>query len=137
MANIMRYDPFEDMLRGFFIRPMDLGAEMDAPSMKIDVREKGDTFLIHADLPGVKKEDVHVMIEGSTVSITAERKQEHEVKEGDKVLRTERSFGKLSRSFDLGMPLDESKAVAHFKDGVLELSLPHKAISKAKHLAIA
>jgi len=137
MTNIMRYDPFEDMLRGFFIRPVDLGADMDTPTMKIDVREDGDTFLVHADLPGVKKEDVHVTIEGSTVSITAERKQEREVKEGEKVLRTERSFGKVSRSFDLGMPLDDGKAVAHFKDGVLELSLPHKALTKAKHLAIA
>ena len=137
MANIMRYDPFEDLMRGFFVRPMELGMHMESPTMKIDVSEKDGAYTVHADLPGMKKEDIHVQIEGSTVSISAERKQEREVKEGERVLRTERSFGKISRSFDLGLPLDEGKADAKFKDGVLELTLPHKALTQAKHLAIA
>lgn len=137
MANIMRSDPFEDLFRGFFVRPVEYGTALDGPGMKIDVREKGDTYTVHAELPGVKKEDIHVQIEGSTVSISAERKQEREVKDGERVLRTERSFGKVSRSFDLGVALDESKASAKFNDGVLELTLPHKAVTQAKKLMIS
>ncbi|MDO6385010.1 MULTISPECIES: Hsp20/alpha crystallin family protein [unclassified Uliginosibacterium] len=137
MANIMRSDPFEDLFRGFFVRPVEYGTAMDGPSMKIDVREKDDAYTVHAELPGVKKEDIHVQIEGSTVSISAERKHEREVKDGERVLRTERSFGKVSRSFDLGVTLDESKACAKFNDGVLELTLPHKTITQAKKLMIS
>lgn len=136
MANIMRSDPFEDLFRGFFVRPVEYSMGMDAPAMKIDVREKGDTFMVHAELPGVKKEDIHVQVEGSTVSISAERKQEREVKEGERILRTERSFGKISRTFDLGMALDENKAAAKFTDGVLELTLPHKPAAQTKRLSI-
>lgn len=137
MANIMRSDPFEDLFRGFFVRPVEYGGGFETPTMKIDVRDKGDSFMVHAELPGVKKEDIHVQVDGSTVSISAERKQEREVKEGERVLRTERSFGKVSRSFDLGMPLDEGRATAKFTDGVLELTLPHKAITQAKKLMIS
>lgn len=137
MANIMRSDPFEDLFRGFFVRPVEYGGGLETPTMKIDVRDKGDSFMVHAELPGVKKEDIHVQVDGSTVSISAERKQEREVKEGERVLRTERSFGKVSRSFDLGMPLDEGRATAKFTDGVLELTLPHKAITQAKKLMIS
>jgi len=140
MANIVRTDPFEDLLRGFFIRPVEFGSGtgmMDTPNIKVDVREAGDTFTVHAELPGMKKEDIHVQIDGSVLSIAAERKQEREVKEGERVLRTERSFGKISRSFDLGSDLDEEHAQAKFTDGVLELTLPKKAGRKSKQLSIA
>lgn len=136
MANIVRSDPFEDLLRGFFVRPVDYGMFQDAPAMKV-VKESGDTFKVHAELPGVRKDDIHVQIEGSTVSITAERKQEHELRSGDRILRSERSFGRIVRSFDLGAPLDEAGASARFADGVLELVLPHRAVSQARKLAIS
>ncbi|GAB2881771.1 Hsp20/alpha crystallin family protein [Uliginosibacterium flavum] len=138
MANIVRTDPLEDLFRGFFVRPLDVGANWwDAPSVKLDVREAGDTYMIEAELPGMKKEDIHVQIDGSVVSITGERKQEREVKEGERLLRMERSYGKVSRSFDMGADLDDAHAVAKFHDGVLELKLPKKAGVKAKQLAIA
>jgi HSP20 family protein len=70
------------------------------------------------------------------VSISAERKQEKEVKEGERVLRTERYYGKVSRSFQLGQDIDESKATAKFTDGVLELTLPKKTATSARRLAI-
>jgi len=75
-------------------------------------------------------------IDGPTVSISAERKQEKEVKEGERVLRTERYFGKVSRSFQLGQDIDEAAASAKFTDGVLELTLPKKAATQAKRLTI-
>jgi HSP20 family protein len=137
MANIVRADPFEDLFRGFFLRPVQLdGGFMEAAGMKVDVSEDNDHFTIHAELPGIKKEDIHVHVDGSVVSITAERKKEHEVKDSDRVLRSERSFGQISRSFDLGMFMDESKASAKFTDGILELSLPKKTAPKAKQLHI-
>lgn len=136
MANIVRSDPFEDLFRGFFVRPIDYGMLTDTPAMKVDISESGEAFKVHAELPGVKKEDIHVQIEGSAVSISAERKQVHEVKSGDRVLRSERSFGRIARSFDLGMPLDEEHASASFADGVLELVLPHRSATQARKLAI-
>ena len=83
-----------------------------APSIKMDVRENPDAFQVHAELPGVKKEDIHVTIDGNLVSISAEVKQEKEVKDGERVLRSERYFGKVSRSFQLAQDIDDSKAVA-------------------------
>ncbi len=135
-----RADPLEDFFRGFFVRPVDFGTggsiATDAPQMRVDVKENAGGYEVHAELPGMKKEDIHVHIDGPVVSISAERKQEKEVKEGERVLRTERYFGKVSRSFQLGQDVDEAKAVARFNDGVLELTLPKKAEAQAKRLTI-
>lgn len=138
MANIVRSgsDPFDDIFRGFFVRPVDFGNQADVPSVKIDVKEQGDAYRVHAELPGIRKEDIHVNIDGSVVSISAERRQEKEVKEGERVLRTERYFGKVSRSFQLGQDIDEAKSAAKFTDGVLDLTLPKKTAAAAKRLTI-
>lgn len=138
MANITRIDPFDDLFRGFFVRPVDFnGAPAQTPSIKMDVQEQGDSYLVHAELPGVKKEDIHVVVEGNLVSISAEVKQEKETKEGDRVLRSERYFGKVSRSFQLEQDLDDTKAAAKFNDGVLELTLPKRVASPSKRLTIS
>lgn len=137
MANITRIDPFDDLFRGFFVRPMEMNSpSQQAPSITMDVKEQGDTYLVHAELPGVKKEDIHVVIDGSQVSISAELRQQKEVKEGERVLRSERYFGKLARSFQLGQDIDDSKAVAKFNDGVLELTLPKRAATANRRLTI-
>lgn len=136
MANLTRFDPLEDFFRGFFVRPVEFGSQPEAPSIRIDVKEQPNAYLVYAELPGIKKEDIHVHIDGSVVAITAERKQEREVKEGERVLRTERYFGKVSRSFQLGQDIDEAQASAKFVDGVLELNLPKRAATSAKRLTI-
>ncbi|THF61599.1 Hsp20/alpha crystallin family protein [Pseudothauera rhizosphaerae] len=137
MANIINRDPFEDLLRGFFVRPVEVGnLQAEAPQVKVDVKEDNDAYQVHAELPGIRKEDIHVNIDGPVVSISAERKQEKEVKEGERVLRTERYFGKVSRSFQLGQDIDEGRATAKFNEGVLELTLPKKAAAQAKRLTI-
>jgi len=136
MNNLTRYDPFDDIFRGFFVRPVEMGSSAETPTIKVDVKEKGGDYLVHAELPGIRKEDIHVNIDGPTVSISAERKQEKDVKEGERVLRTERYFGKVSRSFQLGQDIDEDKSSAKFNDGVLELTLPKKSAAAAKRLAI-
>lgn len=137
MSNLTRYDPLDDLFRGFFVRPVGYGGESnELPSVKIDVKTQDNGYLVHAELPGVKKEDIHVNIDGSVVSISAERKQEKEVKEGERVLRTERYFGKVARSFDLGTDIDEAAATAKYTDGVLELTLPKKTAAPNKRLQI-
>ncbi|MBS0352670.1 MAG: Hsp20/alpha crystallin family protein [Proteobacteria bacterium] len=137
MSNITRRDPLDDLFRGFFVRPVEYaGAPVEAPQMRVDVKEANDAYQVHAELPGIKKEDIHIHIDGPVVSISAERKQEKEVKEGERVLRTERYFGEVSRSFQLGADVDEAKASAKFSDGVLELTLPKKAPAQSKRLVI-
>jgi len=136
MNSLLRYDPFEDFFRGYLVRPMGAGMQAEAPAIKVEVKEQGNDYLVHAELPGIKKEDIHVDIDGGVVAISAERKQEKEVKEGERVLRSERYYGKVSRSFQLGEEIDEGKSSARFNDGVLELTLPKKAAVAAKRLSI-
>ena len=136
MSNLTRHDPLDDFFRGFFVRPVELGNAPEAPTLKLDVKEKNGEYLVHAELPGIRKEDIHVHIDGNTVSISAERKQEKEVKDGERTLRTERYFGKVSRSFQLGQDIDDGAASAKFTDGVLELTLPKKAATQSKRLTI-
>ena len=137
MANITRLDPLDDLFRGFFVRHVDFnGTAQQPPSIKMDVKEQGDTYVVHAELPGVKKEDIHVVVDGNQVSISAEVKQEKEIKEGERVLRSERYFGKVSRSFQLGQEIDDTKAAAKFIEGVLELTLPKRAASPNKRLTV-
>lgn len=138
MANITRIDPFDNLFRGFFVRPVEFnGGNEHPPTIKMDVKEQDNRYQVHAELPGVKKEDIHVLIEGNQVSISAETKQEKEIKEGERVLRSERYFGKVSRSFQLEHDIDDSKAVAKFNDGVLELTLPKRVGSPTKRLTIS
>ena len=131
MANITRLDPLDDLFRGFFVRPVDFnGTTQQPPTIKMDVKEQGDNYLVHAELPGVKKEDIHVVVDGNQVSISAEIKQEKEIREGERVLRSERYFGKVARSFQLG------QEAAKFNEGVLELTLPKRAASPNKRLSV-
>ena len=137
MANITRLDPLDDLFRGFFVRPVDFdGSTQQPPSIKMDVKEQGDNYLVHAELPGVRKEDIHVVVDGNQVSISAEIKQEKEIREGERVLRSERYLGKVARSFQLGQEIDDAKAAAKFNEGVLELTLPKRAASPNKRLTV-
>jgi len=142
MANIARFDPFndlvDDLFKGFLVRPMVYeGAQPAAlPRVRLDVTEKDGAYVVAADLPGVKKEDIQVAIDGAQVTLSAEVKREKDVAEGERVLHTERSYGKLTRSFSLPQELDEAKAEAKFRDGVLELTLPKKAAAARKAITI-
>jgi HSP20 family protein len=87
-------------------------------------------------MPGVKKEDIDVAIEGNQVTITAEVKQAWEKKEGDRMLRNERYFGNIYRSFTLPVELDELACEATYNNGILELKLVRKAAAPGTRLAI-
>lgn len=140
MANITRWDPFEDiddLFKGFFLRPMrvEAGAE-SGMRIKMDVKEDEKAYVVHAEVPGVRKEDIQVSIDGNQVSISAEIKREKEEKQGEKVLRTERYTGKAYRAFTLGQDVDQDAARAKYENGVLELTLPKKAASAQKRLTV-
>lgn len=139
MANILRYKPaddaFDDLFRGFFMRPVRFEGQPEV-QIRMDVSEDDKAYTIHAEIPGVKKEDIHVSIEGNQVAISAEIKNEKDVKEGEKVLRSERYYGKASRVFSLDHDVDEATAQAKYNNGVLELHLPKKIADKAKRLNI-
>ena len=140
MANILRYRPaddaFDDLFRGFFMRPMSFDGPQQDIQIKVDVNEDDKAYTVHADIPGVKKEDIQVTIDGSQVAISAEVKNEKDVKDGEKVLRSERYFGKVSRAFTLTTEVDEATAQAKYDNGVLELRLPKRVTAKTKSLTI-
>jgi HSP20 family protein len=141
MANITRFTPFDetfdDLLRGFFVRPMTFeGAPANAPQIRMDVKEDEKNYVVHADIPGVSKEDIHVDIDGNQVSISAEVKRRAEQKDGERVLKTERFYGKTARAFSLASEIDAGAAQAKYADGVLELVLPKKAVTNAKQITI-
>ena len=140
MANITRFDPFnelvDDLVKGFFVRPLALEPRAELPRMKVEVAEKNGTYLVTAELPGVKKEDINVTVDGAQVTLAAEVKREKEVTEHDRLLHSERAFGKVARTFTLPRELDETKVEAKFRDGVLELALPKKAAAARKQITI-
>ena len=140
MANITRYDPFnelvDDLFKGFFVRPLAFEPRAELVRMKLEVAEKNGTYLVTAELPGVRKEDINVTVDGAQVTLAAEVKREKEATENDRLLHTERSFGKVSRTFTLPQELDEAKVEAKFRDGILELALPKKAAAQRKPIAI-
>ncbi len=139
MVNVVRYSPFDDsfdeLMRGFFVRPMRFDARRDV-QIKMDVAEDDKAYKVHAEIPGVSKEAIQVSIEGNQVAISAEVKHEKDTKENGKVLRSERCYGKVYRAFSLAQDVDDANATASYRNGVLELMLPKKAASSAKRLAI-
>lgn len=140
MANITRFDPFndmDDMFKGLFVRPMRFDLDL-APQMqvKMDVTKADDTYTVKAELPGIKKEDIHVSIDGSEVTISGEARKESEEKKGEEVIRSERYYGKVLRTFSLPHEVDEAKAIAKYADGVLNLTLPMKVKAATRKLTV-
>jgi len=139
MTNITRYDPFnefDDVFKGLFVRPMRF--EIGQPTqLKMDLTRTDDTYCVKAEMPGVKKDDIHISVEGNQVTISGESSKEREEKKGEEVIRSERYYGKVSRSFTLPQEVDESKVVANYADGVLNLKLPVKARSAGRKISVS
>ena len=143
MANGARFDPFndlvDDLFKGFLVRPLGFEGRGEAVQLaraKVDVAEKNGAYVVTAELAGVKKEDIHVSIDGAQVTLDAEVKREKEANKDERVLHSERVYGKVTRSFTLPQEVDEAKAEAKFRDGVLELTLPKKAAAQRKQISI-
>ena len=150
MANITNYrpnemwgglDPFasplDDLIRGFFVKPLSLeGRTGLGTPLRVDVSETEKEYRVVAEMPGVRKEDINVSINGNEVAISAEVKNEKEAKDGEKTLRTERYYGKVYRAFTLEHPVDEAAAQARYADGILELTLPKSEAAMPKRIAV-
>ena len=139
MTALQVYGPFADpgfdeFVRGFF-KPLRHVREGAAP-IKVDVVEKGDAYVVRADLPGVAKDGIEVTIEGKQVTIAAEVKRESEQKDGERLVRSERYAGAVYRSFVLPVEIDEAASNARYQDGVLELTLTKRAELQARKLTI-
>jgi HSP20 family protein len=148
MSNITRYDPVQDLARAFDpLREFESAfgwpklrhwlAELpNEPTIKLDVSEDEKAYHVKAELPGVKKEDIAVDIDGNQVCLSAETRRQIEEKKGETVVHSERFYGKQSRTFTLRQDIDRKAAVAKFADGVLELTLPKNGATPGQRIAI-
>lgn len=140
MANLTRFSPIEDafdeLFRGFFVRPVSFEGPSATAQFRVDVTENENAYRVHAEIPGVKKEDINIMIDGDHVAISAEVKKEKDVKDGDRLLRAERYYGKVYRAFTLDQPVDEATSQAKYENGVLKVTLPKKAVVAAKRITV-
>jgi HSP20 family protein len=139
MATVTRFDEaFDDLLRGFFVRPVSFegGANTAPAQFRVEISENEQAYVLRAEIPGVRKDDINISIDGDQVAISTEVRNEKEAKDGERVLRSERYYGKLYRAFALGQAVDENGASAKYSDGILELTLPKKAATQAKRIAI-
>lgn len=141
MSNLRLLDPvfgdnFESAFRRFF-SPTAFESEVPQMKMRIDVTENDKAYTVKADIPGVKKEDISVRVDGNVVQIDAHSRSEKETRgNGDKVLRSERYYGAISRTFSLGQDIDDGKVQAKYVDGVLTLELPKKAPADARKITV-
>ena len=129
-------DFFKDIAPGFYVRPLH-GENLPAPSqIKVDVKETEGGYTVQAEVPGVPKEDIHVSVEGNVVSLRAEVRQLDQKTEGEKVLRSERYYGSVARSFQLPADIDAAQAKAKYDNGILTLTLPKKLNNSSQRLNI-
>jgi HSP20 family protein len=126
---------FDDAFRTF-MRPFRWDPTPDAPQIPMDVVEMDDCYVVTAWIPGMKKEDIHVEIEGRQVMITTDFKKPVYEKKDVRFLRGEISYGFASRVFTLGYEIDRAKAVAKYLDGVLTLTLPKFVAAHVEPLKI-
>jgi len=138
MTALQVYGPFadarfEDIVRGLW-KP--LREARDAAPIKVDVIDKADAFVVRAEIPGVNKDEIQVTIEGNQVTIAAEVKREAEPKDGERLLRSERYYGAVYRSFVLPVEIDEDASQAKYEGGVLELTLAKKPAQVGRKLTI-
>lgn len=135
--NLTRFDPFTELARfdplhamGDWLR--DRSAE---PRIRMDVEESDAAYLVQAEIPGVKKEDIQVEVEGNVVSISAELKRGQDDTSGT-VLRSERFYGAQRRSFTLARKIDAAKVEAQYADGILSLVLPKLAGKSGRQVTV-
>ena len=137
IRDIMRMDPFrsiEEFMREF---PMSSSLRSIDPerAIRLDVSETEQAYTVKADMPGLKKEDIKVSFEGNRVAISATIQEEKEEKTGG-TLYTERYSGSQYRSFSLPQEVDDTRTEAKYQDGVLHLTLPKRAGTAHKQIAV-
>lgn len=140
--NLVKWDPFRELeemsnrLNRVFGR--DLGAETKGTALwapPVDVKENNEAYILEAELPDMKKEDIKIEIRDGVLTLMGERKREAETK-GEKYHRVERSYGTFTRSFSLPDNVDPNKVVATYDHGVLDIMLAKTATTKPRNLEI-
>jgi len=125
---------FRDVSPGYFVKP--LHGDALPSQIRVDIKENEKAYSVQAEIPGVSKEDIHVSLDGGVVTLSAEIRQQDSQASNDQVLRSERYYGAVSRSFQLPQEIDIGNAKARYDNGVLMLSLPKKAQASSSRLAI-
>ncbi|NOU24435.1 MAG: Hsp20/alpha crystallin family protein [Methylotenera sp.] len=119
---------------GYFVSP--LHGENLPNNFKVDIKDSDNAYVFLAELPGVNKENLHITVDGSTVTIAAEIKQHDEESKDEKIVRSERYFGSVSRSFQLPVDVNQDTANASYENGVLKLTLPKKLNVVGKRIEV-
>lgn len=140
MANVRSFDPFaarlDDFFKGTFLQPVRFDIGEPDMQIKVNVTRSENAYAVEAEMPGVKKEDIHVTVDGGMVTLSGEVKREKEEKKGEQVVRAERYFGKIERSFSLPQEIDQAAVQARYADGVLKLSLPLREKKSARAIEV-
>jgi HSP20 family protein len=105
-------------------------------SPTLDVYDEKDNFRVSVELPGMKKEDIDISFQDGVLTVSGERKHEHEGKEGE-TFRSERYFGKFQRSVTLPAAVEGDKVKANYKDGVLMIELPKAEEAKPRQIEVS
>lgn len=127
-------DLFRDINPGYFIKP--LHGDPLPSQIRVDVKENPNEFIVEAEIPGAGKDNIHVNIDGNVVSIRAEISQVDSETKEDKLLRSERYYGEVSRSFQLPSDIDEANSKARYDNGVLTLNLVKKQKQAGQRMTI-
>lgn len=127
-------DFLNDVAPAFYVKP--LHGDAQPAQIRVDVQETPEAYTFLAEVPGVTREDIQVNVDGKVVTLRAEIKQHDSQSEGGKLLRSERYYGAVSRSFQLPVDIDNSTAKAKYENGVLQLTLPKKTAGAAQRLTI-
>jgi HSP20 family protein len=138
MSALLRRDRLDDLFPEFFrrlARPLELPEDAPA-SIRIDVTENDKDYQVRAEIPGAKKEDIRVTVDGNFVSVSAEVKREKEEKSKGRVLTKETYVGSSSRGFSLPHEIDDKAVSAKLEDGILKLTLPKRSNTGARPIAI-
>lgn len=135
LARTLFDDVFKDVPTSYFVRSIQGDRVQNPDLIRLDVQESGPDFIVHADIPGVRREDIDVSIDGNKVTLTAEFRLDDRKIEDSKVLHSERYSGTVTRAFRLPTEIDQATARARYQDGVLTLTLP-KASARNTRLVI-
>ena len=126
---------FGDINPGFFIRP--LHGDALPSKIKMEVKEDKENYTVVAELPGLKKEDIHVSVDQKILTISAEIQQEDKKTEDEQVIHSERYYGQISRSIELPTEIELSRAEAKYEQGILFMQFPKKTESSTHRLTIS
>ena len=134
-AYLTNREPFFRLFDSFFNSDAQ-GEETRAWVPPVDIQENGDSYLFHAELPGMSKEDIHITLENSVLRLSGERKFEKDAKK-ENYHRVERTYGTFTRTFTLPTQVDPEKVQAAFENGILTITVPTAEQAKPRQIAIS